>query len=81
MFVQVLRLQTDIVQLQSVYEGRPVTLQDICFQPMAPDNKNCTIMSLLNYFQNDESKLNATYEDPEFYDTYDYFDHIAACVE
>jgi hypothetical protein len=48
---------------------------------MAPDNSNCTIMSLLNYFQNDEAKLNATFEDPEFYDNYDYFDHITSCVE
>lgn len=78
---QVLRLQTDIEQLHTEYEGRRVTLQDICFQPMAPDNNNCTIMSLLNYFQNDEAKLNATLEDPEFFDIYDYMTHITACIQ
>ena len=29
------------------------TMRDICFQPTAPDNQNCTIMSVLNYFQVD----------------------------
>lgn len=34
-----------------------VTLNDICYQPLAPDNTNCTIMSVLNYFQNDKDRL------------------------
>ena len=35
-----------------------VTLQDICFKPLAPDNENCTVMSVLNYFQNNFTRLN-----------------------
>lgn len=34
-----------------------ITLEDICFQPMQPDNKNCTIQSLFQYWQNNEAKL------------------------
>lgn len=34
-----------------------VTLNDICFKPLAPDNTNCTVLSVLNYFQNDMEKL------------------------
>ena len=34
-----------------------VTLEDICYKPLAPDNTNCTIMSVLNYFQNDYTRL------------------------
>lgn len=34
-----------------------VTLNDICYKPLAPDNTNCTVLSVLNYFQNDMEKL------------------------
>ncbi len=34
-----------------------VTLNDICFKPLSPDNENCTVMSVLNYFQNDYTNL------------------------
>lgn len=37
-----------------------VTLQDICFKPLAPGNTNCTIMSVINYFQNNFTRLNYT---------------------
>ena len=35
-----------------------VKLNDICFQPLYPDNRNCTIYSVLNYFQNNYDLLN-----------------------
>jgi len=28
-----------------------VGLEDICYQPLYPDNKNCVINSVLQYFQ------------------------------
>ena len=31
--------------------SKPVTLRDICFKPLEPDNDNCTIQSVFNYFQ------------------------------
>lgn len=34
-----------------------VTLEDICYKPLAPDNTNCTIISVLNYFQNNFTRL------------------------
>ena len=34
-----------------------VTLKDICYKPLAPDNDECTIMSVLNYFQNNLTRL------------------------
>ena len=34
-----------------------VTLEDICFQPLSPDNTNCTIESVFNYFQNSLDKF------------------------
>ena len=40
------------------YNSEKITLQDICKKPMAPDNNNCTVMSALQYWQNDEKKLN-----------------------
>ncbi|KAL3318173.1 NPC intracellular cholesterol transporter 1 [Cichlidogyrus casuarinus] len=38
---------------------RNITLQDICFQPMLPENKNCAITSPLEYFQGNETILNS----------------------
>ena len=34
-----------------------ITLKDICFAPLAPDNNECTITSVLNYFQNNVTRL------------------------
>jgi Niemann-Pick C1 protein len=37
-----------------------VTLEDICFQPLQPDNKNCSTQSLFQYWQNNDEKILAT---------------------
>ena len=55
-------MQNDIADLTATYKAKNgsdvrVTLNDICFQPLAPDNTNCTIYSILNYFQNDYDLL------------------------
>jgi len=61
--------------------NRSIALQDICLQPLFPDNKKCAIMSILNYFQN-----NATNLDYERYDQYDliveadYLTHFRICA-
>ena len=34
-----------------------VRLDDVCFQPLLPDNANCTIQSVLNYWQNSQDTL------------------------
>ena len=52
-----------------------ITLNNICYSPLAPQNKNCTITSVLNYFQNSMDRLN---EGDSF--TGDYHDHIHYCT-
>ena len=79
---QVLDLQLSIQHLQAKYEGSAVTLKDICFQPLAPDNTDCTIQSILEYWQNNHTRL-----DKVKYDDYsgsflegDYLDHFSDCT-
>ena len=60
-------MQTEIANITATYKGSHgkdtvVTLSDICLQPLAPDNTNCTIYSVLNYFQNDRALLNKEVE-------------------
>ena len=74
-------MQTDITQLLAVYNDETIRFEDICFQPMAPDNRNCTVMSLLNYFQNDNDALDLVVEEEDdYFDANDYFDHIITCM-
>lgn len=53
-----------------------ITLRDICFSPLLPDNSNCTVESVLNYFQNNVSALDQSYVFGEY--TYPY--HIHYCT-
>ncbi|XP_062844133.1 NPC intracellular cholesterol transporter 1 [Trichomycterus rosablanca] len=76
---QVLDLQTDIEHLEAEYNGQKVTLKDICISPLAPYNNNCTILSVLNYFQNSHEVLDHTFAD-EFYVYNDYHTHFLYCV-
>jgi Niemann-Pick C1 protein len=36
---------------------KKVRLEDICFQPLSPDNSNCAIQSIFQYWQNDRIKI------------------------
>ena len=60
-------------------------LQDICFKPLEPANNNCTITSVVNYWQNDPNEMNKTdiYTDEKTSQTYeiDYREHYLYCVE
>uniref|UniRef100_A0A8C6PMS6 NPC intracellular cholesterol transporter 1 n=1 Tax=Nothobranchius furzeri TaxID=105023 RepID=A0A8C6PMS6_NOTFU len=76
---QVLDLQLAIEGLVATDKGQNVTLQDICLAPLAPDNNNCTILSILNYFQNSHSVLDHSVGD-EFYVYADYHSHFLYCV-
>ena len=51
-------MQTHLVHMTADYGSEKITLQDICTKPMAPYNNNCTVMSALQYWQNDAKKLN-----------------------
>ncbi|XP_072525289.1 NPC intracellular cholesterol transporter 1 [Salminus brasiliensis] len=76
---QILDLQTDIENLEADYNGQKVTLNDICVSPLAPDNNNCAILSVLNYFQNSHEVLDHNVSDA-FYTYYDYHTHFMLCA-
>uniref|UniRef100_A0A671L7D7 Niemann-Pick C1 protein-like n=1 Tax=Sinocyclocheilus anshuiensis TaxID=1608454 RepID=A0A671L7D7_9TELE len=75
---QVLDLQTEIAKLTAEYKGETVTFKDICISPLAPYNDNCTILSLLNYYQNSHEVLD--HKDAVFYVNSDYHTHFLYCV-
>jgi Niemann-Pick C1 protein len=77
---EVLHIQNHLATMEVEYNDGDgnvtnITLSEICFSPLAPENKNCTIESVLNYFQNDESQLDRT---PGFFSNYLY--HIHYCT-
>ncbi|EGV93491.1 Niemann-Pick C1 protein, partial [Cricetulus griseus] len=76
---QVLDLQIAIESITTSYNNKTVTLQDICVAPLSPYNKNCTIISVLNYFQNSHSVLDHQVGD-DFYVYADYHTHFLYCV-
>ncbi|XP_061588491.1 NPC intracellular cholesterol transporter 1 [Cololabis saira] len=76
---QVLDLQLEIESLVATYQGQEVTLKDICLAPLAPYNNNCTILSVLNYFQNSHALLDHWIGD-EFYVYADFHSHFLYCV-
>lgn len=79
---QVLDLQDTIVNIKAEYEGENVTLNDICFKPMAPDYDLCTIESVLQFWQNNRTNLDlVVYDEYHIYDMADHFDHFLACVQ
>lgn len=76
---QVLDLQLQIENLEATYQGQTVTLKDICVAPLAPYNNNCTILSILNYFQNSHTVLDHSVGD-DFFIYADYHSHFLYCV-
>lgn len=80
---QVLDLQTQVEALTADFTDKNETyeigLKDICFAPLYPDNDNCVIMSVLNYFQNNDTQLDETNND-EWLRYADWIDHISSCV-
>ncbi|XP_041659229.1 NPC intracellular cholesterol transporter 1 [Cheilinus undulatus] len=76
---QVLDLQLEIEDLVATHEGENVTLQDLCLAPLAPYNNNCTILSVLNYFQNSHSVLDHSIGD-DFFTYADFHSHFLYCV-
>uniref|UniRef100_T1J3J1 SSD domain-containing protein n=1 Tax=Strigamia maritima TaxID=126957 RepID=T1J3J1_STRMM len=67
-------LQTKIEKLTALVNNRSVKLEDICFQPMAPDNKRCATMSIVDMFNTaDKKKLMNDL-------TFDYLTHLESCI-
>ncbi|XP_007487676.1 NPC intracellular cholesterol transporter 1 isoform X1 [Monodelphis domestica] len=76
---QVLDLQTAIENITAFYNNETVLFQDICLAPLSPYNNNCTILSVLNYFQNSHSVLDHTKGDA-FFVYADYHTHFLYCT-
>lgn len=75
---QVLDLQDAIQDLEASYKNESVQLQDICLAPLSPYNNNCTILSVLNYFQNSHAVLDHSVGD-YWYVYADYHSHFLYC--
>ncbi|XP_076800191.1 NPC1-like intracellular cholesterol transporter 1 [Clavelina lepadiformis] len=84
-----LDLQNHLRYMEVSYEenGKTVngSLNDICFKPLEPTNNNCTITSVINYWQGDPALLNETvvHQDKITQKNYtvDYRDHFLYCVQ
>ncbi|KAF8572283.1 hypothetical protein P879_03201, partial [Paragonimus westermani] len=78
---EVLKLQSQIRNLSAYSSGfnEQITLDDICFKPLAPNNLDCAITSPLEYFQSDSFVLNQTLIDWEEV-VADYIDHLLFCA-
>lgn len=77
---QVLSLQNEVSNITATFENRTIGLKDICFSPMSPENDNCTIMSIFQYFQNSHENLDKINKD-FFFVRGDYLDHLLACAQ
>ncbi|CAH8648944.1 unnamed protein product [Dicrocoelium dendriticum] len=78
---EVLKLQK-MLQHFSVYSkefGKNISLEDICFKPLAPDNLECGIQSPLEYFQSDSATFNQTLLSFGIV-VADYLDHLLFCA-
>ncbi|KAL8625091.1 hypothetical protein ACOMHN_030726 [Nucella lapillus] len=79
---EVLDLQLAVQGLRAPYGNGTVGLEDICFQPLAPDNTHCTIESILNYYQNSHKQLDRKVMGHYgFFTLANYLDHFLFCVK
>ena len=81
--LQVLDLQNKVSALKGTLNTgnstENVTLSDICFKPLTPDNENCTIQSIFEYWQNDPVTFLTTLEEFDLV-TADYITHFENCI-
>uniref|UniRef100_A0A4W3I1X9 NPC1 like intracellular cholesterol transporter 1 n=1 Tax=Callorhinchus milii TaxID=7868 RepID=A0A4W3I1X9_CALMI len=85
--LEILDLQTRIqnIQVWSEKAQRNISIEDICYSPMKPDNPNrtdCTVNSLLQYFQNNRTRFEATANQTINGESgiVDWKDHFLYCV-
>ncbi|KAB7495176.1 Niemann-Pick C1 protein [Armadillidium nasatum] len=71
---EVFKLQDEIFALTAEYDGRIITLEDVCIKPLSPQNNYCLIQTIYNYFQNDLDYFNQWVENG------DYLEHITTCL-
>ena len=71
---EAMALQNILVNITAKVNGQTVSLEDVCYKPLAPDNNNCAIMSPLQWFQNSQDNLDKTRG------TKNYKDHMYYCA-
>ncbi|CAB4061820.1 NPC1 [Lepeophtheirus salmonis] len=79
----------EILTLKNEYMNFPIaysvliikiTLQDVCYKPLAPEIPSCLLQSVWNYWQGSNSSFNLNItNDRGHQDT--YLDHLTTCVE
>ena len=55
--------------------NKKIKLEDICFQPLHPNNLNCATQSLFQYWQNDPNSINKKLDENN------YFSELKTCME
>jgi Niemann-Pick C1 protein len=86
--LEAFNLQLDLMKISAPYNSsngtfiKNIELSDICFKPLYPDNNECTIESIFNYFQNNMTRFNYTEMDPNFhmYPIFNASYHIHYCT-
>ena len=58
------QLIVECIECEEV-DNKYVKVEDICFQPLSPDNKNCSTQSIFQYWQNDHDKIMSTLSENE----------------
>ena len=78
--LQLLLMNMNVPYRNSSGHNKNITLEDVCFKPLSPYNDHCAIMSVFQYFQNDQAKFEETGSDG-FNIVSDYLDHIKTCTD
>uniref|UniRef100_A0A8C8SDG3 NPC1 like intracellular cholesterol transporter 1 n=1 Tax=Pelusios castaneus TaxID=367368 RepID=A0A8C8SDG3_9SAUR len=80
-----LQKQLQEIEVWSEKDGRNVTLKDVCYAPLNPNNASstdCCVNSLMQYFQNNRTHLEMTASQTQGGQTgmVDWRDHFLYCV-
>jgi hypothetical protein len=63
------------------YQSNQIKLEDICLQPLSPENKNCAIQSIFQYWQNDDSQILAALGDSSNDNSTNHLSHLSTCMK
>ena len=78
---RVLELQSKVVALRASDTNRTISLSDICLKPLEPDNNNCTVFSVLQYYQNSLNNLQKKITDDFDQVLADFTTHFLTCSQ
>ncbi|KAI3387963.1 hypothetical protein SNEBB_004991 [Seison nebaliae] len=74
-FKKMLRLQNELTSIVVNVNGKNVGIKDICVAPLKPDNDECAIQSIYQYWQNNYTKIEMKS------DQFDFTDHLQECLQ